>query len=181
MRRCVKVVSTAAVASQNRVHILSPPPPRPSRASMTNPKDNGATLPGCDPYLGRREYAVSKYGTLCMEPAAEKNRLLYTMPTVKSWSRDLWYVWLIVGIIVVLGGIGCAFQCFRWHRRIKHRHERGERHRRTNGMLFLMSSLHHKRTKPASQPRSEACPSPRLAESPPESPATRDDEADDSR
>ncbi|CAG9571109.1 hypothetical_protein [Leishmania major strain Friedlin] len=143
---------------------------------MTDFKGSGATLPGCDAYLGRKEYVVSKYGTLCMEPAAEQNRLLYTMPTMKSWSRDLWYVWLIIGSIVVLCGMGCAFQSFRWYRRIKHRHERGERCRRTSGMLFL-SSLYHKRITSASQRRSETCPSPRLSESP----ATRDDEADDSR
>ncbi|CAC9466533.1 hypothetical_protein [Leishmania infantum] len=148
---------------------------------MADSKGRGVTLPGCDAYLGRKEYVVSKYGTLCMEPAAEQNRLLYAMPTVKSWSRDLWYVWLIIGIIVILCSMGCAFQSFRWYRRIKHRHERGERCRRTSGMLFLMSSLSHKRTKSASQGRSEACPSPRLSESPSESPATRDVEAGDSR
>ncbi|GET86979.1 unspecified product [Leishmania tarentolae] len=91
---------------------------------MTKPKNPVVTLPNCDADLGREEYVVNNFGTLCMEPAAEQNQMLYTMPTVKSWSRDFWYVWLMIVIIFFFCAIGCALQSFRWYRRIKHRHER---------------------------------------------------------
>ncbi|SYZ63931.1 hypothetical_protein (plasmid) [Leishmania braziliensis MHOM/BR/75/M2904] len=125
---------------------------------MANGAKNEMTLPDCDPYLGRRKYGVSMYGTLCMEPAAEQNRLLFTTPTMKSWSTDAWFVWLSIALIIALCGIGCVFQSCRWYRRIKHRHEREERCKREDGMLRMISSMYRKRSQSASQQRAGVSP-----------------------
>ncbi|KAG5483513.1 hypothetical protein CUR178_07834 [Leishmania enriettii] len=135
---------------------------------MPIPVDDEITLPDCNRNLGRHEYVVAGYGSLCMEPAAGQSRVLYRVPTLKSWSRNFWYVWLIVLLLIAFGVIGCAFQSLRWYRRLQHRYEREVRSKRVDGMVRLMRSIYSRRSTSASQQRTRAsslCPSNRRSES----------------
>ncbi|KAG5484085.1 hypothetical protein LSCM1_05940 [Leishmania martiniquensis] len=135
---------------------------------MPGPKGNEVTLEGCDPNLGRSHYVLSEQGTLCVEPAAGQGRILFTVPTLKNWSRDFWYLWLIIFLIVVFGVAGCILQSFRWYHRLQHRHEREARSKRVDGMIRLMSSIYSRRSASASGQRSRSssfCRSSKCSES----------------
>ncbi|KAG5509613.1 hypothetical protein JKF63_06318 [Porcisia hertigi] len=102
--------------------------------------NDGITLPDCDALLGRKKMSIPFLGTLCIEPAADQSRVVYMMPTLRSWSKDYWYVWLIFTLIVLLSLLACVFQCSRWCHRIKHRQEREMRKKRLNEMPRLTST-----------------------------------------
>lgn len=97
-----------------------------------------STLPECF-------YAIMVIdaGHLCVEAAADQGLWRKNMPTVMDWVRSNWYIFVVIGVVVLLSLIGITLSAVRWCRRIQHRHHRAQRNKRVDGMLRLVSASFH--------------------------------------
>ncbi|KAK7198875.1 hypothetical protein NESM_000854000 [Novymonas esmeraldas] len=83
---------------------------------------------------------VMTYGSICLVPSERQNFFYYKLPPASYWAKKNWFVFFVFVLVVLLVVAGIGFQCTRWHRRIRNRHERELRDKRVDGMLRMMSN-----------------------------------------